>query len=188
MKMPGRAVFDCREAHLQLDGLSVLSGVDFSLSTGEFVVLLGDNGAGKTTLVKALLGLLTLKSGSIKVFGEELPRFRDWNRIGYVPQRVGASAPVPATVGEVVLSGRASFSRLSPGYTRRDRELARQALEAVQLTDHFDRPVGSLSGGQSRGCLLQGHCRGNLTSLCWTSRQRLSTRTVMRLWRIHWAP
>ena len=67
---------------------------------------LGANGSVKSTLVKAILGLVPLASGEIRLFGTPQARFSDWFRIGYVPQRLGAGSGVPATVGEVVASGR----------------------------------------------------------------------------------
>lgn len=150
----GDEVFGCRGVSVVLDGVTVLDQVDFTLSQGEFVALLGDNGAGKSTLVKALLRLVPIESGSVSVFHTDLRRFRGWARIGYVPQRLGAVSPVPASVVEVVLSGRAGLARPLPGYGRRDHEMARTALEVVKLAESMDRPVASLSGGQQQRVLI----------------------------------
>lgn len=153
MTLSDQAVFECRDLSVNLDGRPVLKGVSFVLREGEFVALLGDNGAGKTTLVKVLLGLLAPASGDVEIFGVDLPHFRSWRRIGYVPQRMSAASPVPATVGEVVLSGRAAH-RLLPGYNDEDRKMATRALEAVKLDGSMDRPVASLSGGQQQRVLI----------------------------------
>ena len=64
--------------------------------------MLGANGSGKSTLVRAALGLVPLRSGAVALFGTPVRRFRAWQRIGYVPQRLGAGSGVPATVREVV--------------------------------------------------------------------------------------
>ncbi|MEV1147536.1 ATP-binding cassette domain-containing protein, partial [Micromonospora sp. NPDC049799] len=88
------------------DGRPVLRDVSLTVTTGEVVALLGANGSGKSTLIRAVLGLVPLSSGSVTLFDRPLRRFRQWHRIGYVPQRLGAGSGVPATVREVVASGR----------------------------------------------------------------------------------
>ncbi|MGH2734499.1 MAG: metal ABC transporter ATP-binding protein [Actinomycetota bacterium] len=131
-----------------------LDQVDFHLDRGEFVVLLGANGSGKTTLVRALLGLVPLSAGSLVLFGEPGPRFRDHRRIGYVPQRSSAAAGVPASVMEVVLTGRLARTRLIGGYQKADREAAMAALDVVDMTGRADRPIATLSGGQQQRVLI----------------------------------
>ena len=86
---------------------------------------MGANGSGKSTLVRALTGLLPLTAGSLELFGTPFDDFTDWRRIGFVPQRVGAASGVPASVWEVVASGRLTRRRLlrplSQGRPARDR-------------------------------------------------------------------
>lgn len=132
----------------------MLHGVDFELRRGEFVVLLGANGSGKTTLVKALIGLVPVAGGDVELFGEPLERFKAWERVGYVPQRVTATSGVPATVAEVVLSGRATAGTLFRPYRRADRDAAGDALAAVDLSDRARTPVAALSGGQQQRVLI----------------------------------
>ncbi|MEU8189630.1 ATP-binding cassette domain-containing protein, partial [Micromonospora carbonacea] len=88
------------------DGRPVLRDVSLAVDAGEVVAVLGANGSGKSTLIRAVLGLVPLHAGSVSLFGTPLRRFRQWKRIGYVPQRLGAGGGVPATVREVVASGR----------------------------------------------------------------------------------
>ena len=137
-----------------LGGTQVLRGVDFRLLRSEFVVLLGANGSGKTTLVRALLGLVPLDGGGVELFGVPLRRFGDWRRLGYVPQRVTATSGVPASVIEVVLSGRAAHIGLLGRYGEADRRAAMDALEAVDLVEHARKPVSVLSGGQQQRVLI----------------------------------
>ncbi|KWX06608.1 ABC transporter, partial [Carbonactinospora thermoautotrophica] len=68
-------------------GRPILHGVDLDVRRGEVMALLGANGSGKSTLVRALVGLVPLSAGQVELFGTPLPRFRDWHRVGYVPQR-----------------------------------------------------------------------------------------------------
>jgi len=89
-----------------LGGRPILRHLDLSIGSGEFVAVLGANGSGKSTLIRALLGLHPLTAGSVRLFGQTLTSFGDWSRVGFVPQRSGASSGVPSSVGEVVASGR----------------------------------------------------------------------------------
>lgn len=137
-----------------LDSTVVLDGIDFSLWPGEFLALLGSNGSGKTTLVRTLLGLVPLASGSIGLFGEPLEHFRQWYRIGFVPQRAAAAPGAPASVMEVVMSGRAGRSRRLRPYGHEDREAAASALKALDLQEMSAVPVSRLSGGQLQRVLV----------------------------------
>jgi len=137
---------------VSLGGREVLHGVDFTLGADEFVAVLGANGSGKSTLVKALVGLLPLSGGTLRVFGETA--FRDRARIGYVPQRVTAASGVPATVREVVLSGRTPRASRLRRLGAHDRRAASDAVAAVGLGDRAGDPVGTLSGGQQQRVLI----------------------------------
>jgi zinc transport system ATP-binding protein len=132
----------------------VLWNVDFRLNRGEFVVLLGANASGKTTMVKTSLGLIPMASGSASLFGEPVERFKDWKRIGYVPQRVTAASGVPATVEEVVMSGRAARVGLVGRYKPGDHDAVAKALELVDLLEVRKSPVARLSGGQQQRVLI----------------------------------
>jgi zinc transport system ATP-binding protein len=146
---------------LELDQVSVHFGhqqvlwdVDFRLGRGEFLVLLGANASGKTTLVKTLVGLIPTTSGRVLLFGEKLERFKSWSRIGYVPQRVTAASGVPATVEEVLMSGRASRVGLLGRYGEADRDAVDRTLELVDLSAIRRSPVALLSGGQQQRVLI----------------------------------
>jgi zinc transport system ATP-binding protein len=135
------------------DGRSALAGVDLRLDPGEVVALLGANGSGKSTLVRALLALVPLSAGRLELFGSPVERFRDWPRIGYVPQRSGAGSGVPATVREVVATGRLALRRWRPPRAA-DRAAVERAIAAVGLADRADDSVATLSGGQQQRVLI----------------------------------
>src|SRR5215207_10358544 len=99
-------VVEVRGAVVTLGDRLVLHGVNLTVPSGEVVTLLGANGSGKSTLVRAAVGLVPLTAGEVHLFGTPLAAFHDWSLIGYVPQRTTAAAGVPATVREVVASGR----------------------------------------------------------------------------------
>ncbi|MFF0525412.1 metal ABC transporter ATP-binding protein [Actinomadura nitritigenes] len=140
------------------DGREVLSGVDLRVGAGDVLAILGPNGAGKSTLVKALLGLVPLAAGRTEIYGEPPARFRDWRRVGYVPQRLPMGGGVPSTVREVVASGRiARRSRWLPALVTdraADRAAVDRALEAVGLADRARDSAHLLSGGQQQRVLI----------------------------------
>jgi zinc transport system ATP-binding protein len=139
-----------RDAVVSLGGRPVLRGVDVAVRLGEVVTLLGANGSGKSTLVKAAVGLVPLERGDARLFGIPLARFRDWARVGYVPQRTTAGSGVPATVREVVATGRLARRRPFRPLRRADAEAVEHALELVGLADRADDGVAELSGGQQQ--------------------------------------
>ena len=147
-------IVEVRAARVGYDAREVLRGVDLSVDSGEAVALLGANGSGKSTLVKAALGLIPLTGGDARLFGTPVKRFRRWDRIGYVPQRLGAGGGVPATVTEVVSAGRLAQRRIPFPARAVDRKAVADAVEAVGLADRSKDAVSTLSGGQQQRVLI----------------------------------
>lgn len=133
---------------------AVLRDLNLTVHTGEVVAILGANGSGKSTLIRAALGLVPLRSGTIELFGKPLRRFREWKRIGYVPQRLGAGSGVPATVREVVAAGRLARRGFPRPPSAADRSAVVQAVASVGLADRLNDPVSTLSGGQQQRTLI----------------------------------
>jgi len=129
----------------------ILADINFELNTGEIVCVLGKNGAGKTTLFKSMLGVLKPLSGSILLNGKPIEH---WNRpqfsrlVGYIPQ--ARSLPFPFTVMDVVLFGRTAHMSAfgSPG--KKDRILAEECLELLNITHLKNRTFTHLSGGEQQ--------------------------------------
>lgn len=132
----------------------VLRGVDLTARPGDVIAILGANGSGKSTLVRAILGLVPLSAGSVALFGSTRPGRAQWQRVGYVPQRLGAGGGVPATVAEVVSSGRLARRGLLRPATPADRAAVTSAITAVGLADRATTPVATLSGGQQQRVLI----------------------------------
>lgn len=147
-------VVEVRDGAVAYDGRVALSGVQLVVDAGEVVAVLGANGSGKSTLVRTVLGLVPLAEGSVELFGTPLARFSDWPRIGYVPQRVGAATGVPATVREVVASGRLPLMRRLRRASAADRSAVDHALDVVDLADRGGDSVATLSGGQQQRVLI----------------------------------
>ncbi|MEU1669459.1 metal ABC transporter ATP-binding protein [Streptomyces sparsogenes] len=146
-------VISLRGATASLGGRPVLRGVDLTVRRGEVVALLGANGSGKSTAVRSVVGQVPLSGGELRLFDTPSRRFRDWARVGYVPQRTTAASGVPATVREVVSAGRLARRRLAPPRAA-DRAAVRRALELVGMADRAKDPVGALSGGQHQRVLI----------------------------------
>ena len=132
----------------------VLHQVSFTAKPGEITTILGQNGCGKTTLLKAITGGLPLTGGEI-FFGnvdisgmkpEELAK-----KVAYVAQ--GRMIP-ETTVGRLVLHGRFPYLRYPRRYSREDREIARQAMAEMGITDLEHRLLGELSGGMRQKAYL----------------------------------
>ncbi|MEV4757896.1 ATP-binding cassette domain-containing protein [Micromonospora sp. NPDC049559] len=153
------SVISVRHGAVAYDGRPVLRDVSLTVTAGEVIAVLGANGSGKSTLIRAILGLVPLAGGSVELFGTPLrPRSRalrrQWARIGYVPQRLGAGSGVPATVAEVVGSGRLARRGILRPPGAADREAVTAALRAVGLADRAADPVATLSGGQQQRTLI----------------------------------
>ena len=152
--MPVTAPVEVRNGSVAIGGRPILRGIDLTVRPGEFLALLGANGSGKSTLVRAITGLLPMASGSVSLFGTPYADFRDWHRIGFVPQRSTASSGVPSTVWEVVASGRITRRRLFLPLTREDRQAITDAIDVVGLADRASVGVSQLSGGQQQRVLI----------------------------------
>ncbi|MEU8763966.1 metal ABC transporter ATP-binding protein [Streptomyces sp. NPDC048659] len=146
-------VIAVRGATAALGSRPVLRGVDLTVRRGEVVALLGANGSGKSTAVRSVIGQVPLTGGTIELFGTEQKRFRDWARVGYVPQRTTAASGVPATIREVVTSGRLSRRRFGLT-TKADRAAVDRAIALVGLGDRAKDSVSALSGGQHQRVLI----------------------------------
>jgi len=130
---------------------NVLRNVSLNIHKGDYIGITGPNGAGKTTLLKIMIGLIRPSLGTVHLFGRDVTLFKDWAKIGYVPQKATNFDPkFPATIEEVVLMGRYKKRGLLRSITKEDKEKAATAIEHVGLTDVKDRLVGELSGGQQQ--------------------------------------
>jgi len=146
------SVIEASGLTVALGGAPIVRNVDLTVNAGEVVALLGANGSGKSTLVRALLGVVPLESGTVRLLGAPLGPTVPWQRVGYVPQRVSAVSGVPSTACEVVLSGTLHGRHLLP--PRGARARARRALADVGLDGVADQAVRTLSGGQQQRVLI----------------------------------
>ena len=148
-------IIQVKDLNVRYGDLLVLERVTFDIEKGDVVGVVGPNGGGKTTLINTLLGNVPMDSGSVKLFGQELRDFKDFQRVGYVAQNAIQFDPIfPATVWEIVTLGCLSRSRLGRRLTAQDKKDVRWALEMVELDDLRDRKISKLSGGQKQRIFL----------------------------------
>lgn len=135
--------------------IPVLEHVGFSVKTGEYLGIIGPNGGGKTTLLKIILGLLKPDSGSVKIFGLNMEEFKERYRIGYVPQKSAqAEFFFPATVEEIIRSGRTARIGILKRFSSKDNEAVEEAMETAGVSEYRSRLISRLSGGERQRVLI----------------------------------
>ena len=130
----------------------VLWNIDFEIPSGKLAAIIGPNGAGKSTLLKAILDLVPLSSGWIKIFNQPYRQVR--RSVGYVPQRESVDWDFPTTALDVVTMG--CYGRLGwfkrPG--KHEQQQAQFYLEKVGMGEFAWRQISQLSGGQQQRVFL----------------------------------
>ncbi|HJB01473.1 MAG TPA: metal ABC transporter ATP-binding protein [Candidatus Mediterraneibacter merdavium] len=143
------ALIRCENVSIGYEGQTVVRELDFSINVGDYLCIVGENGSGKSTLVKSLLGLKNVEKGRI-IYGDGLKK----NEIGYLPQQTDVQRDFPASVYEVVLSGRLNSRGFKPFYTAADKSMAAEKLELLGISDLAGMCFRDLSGGQKQRVLL----------------------------------
>lgn len=128
------------------NGIEVLQDISFALEKGSYLGVAGPNGSGKSTLIKNILGILQPRRGNIYLFGQPLAAFREWNKIGYLPQRLAAlNTHFPGTVREIV--------QLGTDRKTSSRDII-QVLQMMDIEHLSSRLIGELSYGQQQRAML----------------------------------
>jgi zinc transport system ATP-binding protein len=147
-------VIELQNIYFSYQDQKVISNFSFAVKKRDFVGVIGSNGAGKTTLLKMMVGLLRPTEGNIKLFDQPIQKFRDWERIGYVPQKNNFNPLFPATVREVVLSGLYNNKKLFRRISSAEQKKCQDAMEVMSITDIANKRIGQLSGGQQQRVFL----------------------------------
>lgn len=143
------ALIKCENLVPGYNGHAVSSPVSFELEAGEYLCIVGENGSGKSTLIKTILGLEKSLEGKVE-FGDGLTS----RQIGYLPQQSALQKDFPASVWEIVLSGTLNKIHLRPFYSKKEKKLAEEALEKMEINSLKNKCYGNLSGGQQQRVLL----------------------------------
>lgn len=143
------AYIKCENLKLGYDGRVITEGIHFEVNKGDYLCILGENGAGKSTLMKTLLHLLEKIDGEI-VYGDGLKPYE----IGYLPQQTLVQRDFPASVEEIVMSGNLAKLGLRPFYNAKEKALAKENMERMQVYELRKKCYRNLSGGQQQRVLL----------------------------------
>lgn len=143
------ALISCSNVALAYEGNTIVKGLSFTVSSGDYLCIVGENGSGKSTLMKALLGLKNASEGKIS-FGEGLHK----RNIGYLPQQTDVQRDFPATAREIVLSGCLAKGKFRPFYTKQDKLSAEENMKKLGILDLASKCYRELSGGQQQRVLL----------------------------------
>lgn len=161
-----REVVAIQQASVRRGGRAIWQDATLTIKAGEFVTIIGPNGAGKSTLLRAILGLVPLAEGSIRVLGR-FPR-RGNPALGYVPQRRTLDAHLRVRARDFVslsIDGQ-KWGLPLPFVSRRHKQcLVQEVLDAVGAQAYAGRAIGSLSGGEQQRLLLAQALLGQPTML-----------------------
>jgi zinc transport system ATP-binding protein len=149
-----RPYVDIEDVAFGYGDVPVLDGINLTVEPGDFLGIIGPNGSGKTTLLRIMLGLLEPTRGSVRLFGHAPASFRQWGRLGYVPQRAMLDPTLPATVHEVVATGLVPILGLFGRIRAAQKKRIDDVLGQVGMERHATARIGTLSIGQQQRVLI----------------------------------
>lgn len=148
-------IFDVKNLSFRVRGVDILSQISLEIFHGEYIAIIGPNGGGKTTLIRMLLGLEKPSSGEVRLFGKKLKNFKEWYKIGFVPQRASlVDANFPATVEDIVKMGRVANRGIFTSFSNEDTKIVEDAMLKMDIVDLKEKMVGTLSGGQRQRVMI----------------------------------
>ncbi|MBN1677675.1 MAG: ABC transporter ATP-binding protein [Candidatus Thermoplasmatota archaeon] len=151
MNDAGKAVVEARGLFVSRSNQLVIEDANFTITEGDYVGIVGPNGGGKTTLLLAILGVLPTDRGEIRLFGEPLQRFRNWELVAYVSQDATSfDSDFPLSVRELVAFGRVNRSNIGRRLRQEDWKAVDDVLETVGMSGLSAHRIGQLSGGQKQ--------------------------------------
>lgn len=126
----------------------VFKNLNFTVSEGDYLCIVGENGSGKTTLMKTLLGMDIKHAGDISFNGF------DRREIGWLPQKTQEQMDFPASAFEVVLSGFSGSTLLRLGQSKKMKKSALENMKRLDILELKGKSFRELSGGQQQKVLL----------------------------------
>ncbi|MBN2368587.1 ABC transporter ATP-binding protein [Candidatus Woesearchaeota archaeon] len=146
-----KEILNLEKVNFFYNSKQVLENINFRVFKGDFLGIIGPNGAGKTVLMKNIAGLLKPASGKIYLFGTPIEKFKEWHKIGYVPQKAtNFDQTFPSSVEEIVSMGLLSKKRFPKIISGKDREIISEYLKKVDMLSLRKAKIGELSGGQQQ--------------------------------------
>src|SRR5262249_29498853 len=153
-RLPMRPYVELEDVAFSYDEVPVLEGINLTVEPGDFLGIIGPNGSGKTTLLRIMLGLLEPTRGAVRLFAHPPLSFRQWGRLGYVPQKATLAPPLPAPVHEVVATGLVPPLGLFGRISARQRQRISEVLGHVGMDVHAAARIVRLSTGQQQRVLI----------------------------------
>ena len=151
MEANDKPIININQLSYRYEKENVLENINLSINKGAFLGIVGPNGSGKSTLLKLILGLLKTQKGDIQLFGQDISKFKDWHKIGFVSQKANSfNTGFPATVYEVVASGLTKKLGLFKFMNKDHQQKVMKAIDSVGLLPFQQRNIGELSGGQQQ--------------------------------------
>jgi zinc transport system ATP-binding protein len=143
------AFIECKNAAFGYEGKAAVDQLNFKVEEGNYLCIVGENGSGKSTLMKGILGLISPMEGEI-ILSDGLKK----NQIGYLPQQTDVQKNFPASVYEVVISGRLNRIGTRIFFGKKDRLEAYEKMKMMGIYELRNQSYQELSGGQRQRVLL----------------------------------
>ena len=154
-------IIEVKNLSFSYGGEQTLKDISLAVKPGDFTGILGPNGGGKTTLIKVILGLLPSREGSVKLFGQDLKRFKDWRKIGYLEQKATPPRLMPLTAFDVARLGLLSSKKMPRIFNAEDNSRTLAVMETTKCLEYKDKLFSELSGGQQQRVLMARTLVGN---------------------------
>lgn len=139
-------VVEMKNVNFDYEKKRILKDINFEISCGEYVGVVGENGSGKSTLLNLMLGNLKATKGQVELYE---------NRIGYLSQEVrNFNKKFPATVNEIIAANLYSEMGMFKVLKKKHKEKIKRALEIVSMEKYKNSLIGNLSGGQQQRVFL----------------------------------
>jgi len=142
------SIIEVEDLTIAYDDKPVIWDNDVNFIDNSITAIIGPNGAGKSTLLKGILGLKNILSGRIEIMGKSLKDVQ--KEIAYIPQSSSVNWDFPTTVFDVVLMGRYIHCGWIKRPNNKDKEIAREAIRKIGLSEFENRQISQLSGGQKQ--------------------------------------
>ncbi len=141
-------IIEVKNLSVTYNGQQACENVSFSLPAKQIIGIIGPNGGGKSTLVKAIVGLVGIEQGNVKIMNQPVDEI--CKKIAYVPQRSTIDFDFPVLVEDVVMMGRFPHTPWWAIPSSKDKVIVNQCLKKVGMFELRKRQIGELSGGQQQ--------------------------------------
>lgn len=148
-------IIEIKDLSFGYDKTNILENINLTVAENDFLILSGNNGSGKSTLLKIMIGENTNFKGQIKLFGNDIRKFSDWKKIGYVPQVDRDNITnFPISVKEMVMLSLYNDFNFLNLPKQKHKNMVKDVLAMFDLTELKDKNFNDLSGGQKQRVMI----------------------------------